>query len=157
MSRTNKIVFAVMLAIGCGIFAYESRTLQLNQLVADISRLKVGWLLVALLCMLVSWFFEALVLRVFLKGRTTDFSLFNALRIPLIAQLFNAIYAIFFWGSTCTTSRTDAVTSGSGPGEFRFINEIHRLSVHGVGQLPIKYGHRLFTGFQALWHAGDFN
>lgn len=91
MSRTNKIVFAVMLAIGCGIFAYESRTLQLNQLVADISRLKVGWLLVALSCMLISWFFEALVLRVFLKGRTTDFSLFNALRIPLIAQLFNAI------------------------------------------------------------------
>ena len=91
MSRTNKIVFAVMLLIGCGIFAYESRTLALKQLFIDISHLKLWWLLVALLCMLISWFFEALVLRVFLKDRTEHFSLYNALRIPLIAQLFNAI------------------------------------------------------------------
>ncbi|KRM21373.1 hypothetical protein FC90_GL001425 [Latilactobacillus graminis DSM 20719] len=80
-----------MLLIGCGIFAYESRTIVLKQLVINISHLKLGWLLVALLCMLVSWLFEALVLRIFLKGRTEHFSLFNALRIPLIAQLFNAI------------------------------------------------------------------
>lgn len=91
MSRVNKLVFVVMLMIGCGIFAYESRTLDLNQVMGDISHLKWGWLLIALLCMLISWGFEALVLRVFLKGRTAHFTMRNALRIPLIEQLFNAI------------------------------------------------------------------
>lgn len=91
MSRVNKIVFVVMLAIGCGIFAYESRSLNFNQLVGDVSRLKWGWLLVALACMLISWGFEAVVLRVFLKGRTEQFNVHNAVRIPLIEQLFNAI------------------------------------------------------------------
>jgi hypothetical protein len=54
-------------------------------------RLKLGWLAVALFCMLLSWFFEALVLKVFLKDRTEQFTMKHAIRVPLVEQLFNAI------------------------------------------------------------------
>lgn len=80
-----------MLLFGVGIFWFEVRKLNLQQLWQNVVHLHFGWLLIALVCMLLSWMFEAFVVQIFLKGRTKYFPFHNAIRVPLVEQLFNNI------------------------------------------------------------------
>ncbi|ANK60082.1 lysylphosphatidylglycerol synthase transmembrane domain-containing protein [Loigolactobacillus backii] len=91
MSRRNIAALVAMLALGIGIFWYELRATNLQQLTHDLTHLNFWWLGVAALCMGLYWLFEAFVVKVLLKKRVEKFSLKNALRIPLVEQLFNSI------------------------------------------------------------------
>ncbi|KRK34357.1 lysylphosphatidylglycerol synthase transmembrane domain-containing protein [Loigolactobacillus bifermentans] len=91
MTRKNFWMLIVMLAVGMGIMGYELRQTNLRVLVHSLLHLKLGWLAAAVGCMCLYWLFEALVVRLLLHKRVGHFSFKNALRIPLIEQLFNSI------------------------------------------------------------------
>lgn len=91
MTRRNKITLAIMLLIGIFIMWYSMRKVSFQNLVTDIANLKWQWLLVALICVLLSFAFEAFVVQLLLKEHHANFSFKAALRIPLIEQLFNGI------------------------------------------------------------------
>ncbi|MGR3742058.1 lysylphosphatidylglycerol synthase transmembrane domain-containing protein [Companilactobacillus sp. DQM5] len=92
MNRKNIWAFFLMLVMGIGIFAWELRNTNINSLLKSITELNFGWLLVAFLSMILSFVFEALVLKVLLNGRLDrKLSTWEYFRIPLIQALFNAI------------------------------------------------------------------
>ncbi|KRM94903.1 hypothetical protein FC19_GL000003 [Liquorilactobacillus aquaticus DSM 21051] len=91
MTRNNKIVLALMLIFGTAIFAFSVRNVSFESLIGDITKLKWQWLLLAVASMMFSFFLEALVVRVLLKREGSLFPMRDAVRIPLIEQLFNGI------------------------------------------------------------------
>ncbi|MBU7555655.1 flippase-like domain-containing protein [Pediococcus ethanolidurans] len=91
MSKRNKIVLVIMLALGVGIFAFSLRNVNLNQLLHDIVHIHVQWLLVAVICMLLYFGIEAVITKMFVVSNGDRFSIRDAIRIPLIEQLFNGI------------------------------------------------------------------
>ncbi|KRL00247.1 lysylphosphatidylglycerol synthase transmembrane domain-containing protein [Liquorilactobacillus capillatus] len=91
MTRNNKIVLVLMLILGTAIFIFSVRNVSFNSLIGDIIKLKWQWLLLAVVSMLLSFFLEALVVRVLLKREGSLFPMRDAIRIPLIEQLFNGI------------------------------------------------------------------
>lgn len=91
MTRKNFWMLIVMLVIGISIMGYELRQTNLRGLIRSLLHLNLGWLAVAVFCMLLYWLFEALVVRLLLHKRVGHFSFKNAVRIPLIEQLFNSI------------------------------------------------------------------
>jgi len=91
MSRRNKIAVFVMLIIGVGIFIYESRDLNFHQIQATLLHLHWWWLVVALIMMLASWVVETFVVQIFIQGESDKLPFWQAVRVPLVEQLFNAI------------------------------------------------------------------
>lgn len=91
MSRKNIAVLIAMLLLGGGIFAYELRHVQLTQLLKMFHQLNFWWLGLAAVCMGLYWLMEAFVVKLMLKGRVVHFSFKNAIRIPLVEQLFNSL------------------------------------------------------------------
>ncbi|GEK28303.1 lysylphosphatidylglycerol synthase transmembrane domain-containing protein [Furfurilactobacillus siliginis] len=91
MSRRNRIVLVIMVLIGMGIFAYSLRNVALTQLLHDLVHINVWWLLVAIGCMVGYLLIEARIVQVFVNDRLSGFTFKDALRIPLIEQLFNGI------------------------------------------------------------------
>ncbi|KRM09803.1 integral membrane protein [Paucilactobacillus suebicus DSM 5007 = KCTC 3549] len=80
-----------MLLVGAGIFAFSLRDVKLSSIINDIVNLKWQWLFVALICICLYLIFEALVVKTFMKDRVPSFTFKDALRIPLIEQLFNGL------------------------------------------------------------------
>lgn len=80
-----------MLLIGVGIFGYSLRGVKIAALLQDLAHLKWQWFIVALLCICAYLVFEALVVKTFMADRMPSFTFRNALRVPLIEQLFNGI------------------------------------------------------------------
>ena len=91
MSKKNKFALATMILIGIGIFFYSIRDISYRTILGELAHLHYGWLAVALICMLLSVLCEGFVVKILLKRQFPTYSLKDALRIPLIAQLFNAI------------------------------------------------------------------
>ncbi len=92
MTSKNKLVAVLMVFVGVVIFAWESRTLNPHQVVRELTHLNMWWLLVATLMMLGSWVVETVVLQVLLRHEGEKLMPFgNALRVPLVEQLFNSI------------------------------------------------------------------
>ncbi|MCY9806713.1 lysylphosphatidylglycerol synthase transmembrane domain-containing protein [Lentilactobacillus senioris] len=91
MSRRNKITFAVMLLIGIAIFGYSMRDVKLSALVKDMQTINWWWLLVAFLCICLYLLFETFITKVLISNRIKGFTFKDALRVPLVEQLFNGI------------------------------------------------------------------
>lgn len=91
MSKKNKIVLTGMILLGVAIFAFSLRNVNLNRLVHDMVHIHWQWLLVAVGCMLLYFGIEALITRMFVISNGDRFSFRDAIRIPLIEQLFNGI------------------------------------------------------------------
>lgn len=91
MSRRNKIVLVLMLLVGIGIFAYSLRNVKLSSLVHDIQTLRWEWLLVALACIIIYLLIEAVIVQLFMSERDDDFTFKDAIRVPLVEQLFNGL------------------------------------------------------------------
>ncbi|WP_461240965.1 lysylphosphatidylglycerol synthase transmembrane domain-containing protein [Paucilactobacillus sp. N302-9] len=91
MSRRNQIVLVLMLIVGLGIFAFSLRNVQLSQVVHDLANLKWQWFLVAVLCIILYLVLEAVVVKIFMADRYQGFTFKDALRVPLIEQLFNGL------------------------------------------------------------------
>ncbi|GAF41972.1 integral membrane protein LafC [Agrilactobacillus composti DSM 18527 = JCM 14202] len=91
MTRKNKLILVIMFVVGFAIFWWEARTIKLQTLIASFQSLHFGWLILAALIMLLSLMLEGKTLQILLRGRVAYFPYRNALRIPLIEQLFNSI------------------------------------------------------------------
>lgn len=91
MSRKNWLVLILMLLAGGGIFAYSLRDTNLHQLVHDLGHLNWGWFSLAILCICLYLILEGGVVKVFMADRYPDFSWKDAIRLPLIEQLFNGL------------------------------------------------------------------
>ncbi|NVY96852.1 flippase-like domain-containing protein [Lactobacillus sp. DCY120] len=92
MSRKNQLSTFIMLVIGIGVFAFEMRHTNPQTLLKQFLTLNPIWLVVAFGSMLLSYFFEALVMKALLHNRDDELhNWWNLLRIPWIQALFNAI------------------------------------------------------------------
>lgn len=91
MSRKNWLVLTTMLLLGIGIFAYSLRDTNLQEISADLATMNWGWFMVALLCICLYLFFEGVTVKIFMANRYPHFTWKDALRLPLIEQLFNGI------------------------------------------------------------------
>ena len=91
MSRRNWLVLSIMLIIGIGILGYSLRNSNIHLLLQDVSAINWGWMLVALGCICLYLGLEAVVVKIFMNDRHDGFTWKDALRLPLIEQLFNGI------------------------------------------------------------------
>ena len=91
MSRKNWLVLILMLLAGCGIFAYSLRDTDIHQLLQYLSAMNWGWFLVAVICICIYLGLEGVVVKIFMGSRFKSFTWKDALRLPLIEQLFNGI------------------------------------------------------------------
>ncbi len=91
MSRRNKIVVAIMFLLGLVIMGISLRDVHFKTLVHALVNINVYWLIVALFCIMLYIGIEGYVVKVFVDDRLEGFSFRDALRIPMIEQLFNGI------------------------------------------------------------------
>jgi len=91
MSRNNKITLSIMLLLGVAIFAYSIRDVKLSSLISDFFSLNFWWLLVAFICIIIYLFVEAVITKVLVSDRVEHFTFRDAIRVPLVEQLFNGI------------------------------------------------------------------
>lgn len=91
MSRKNKIMLAIMIAIGVCIFGYSIKDVPKHTLLMNLRNLKWQWLLVAFGLMFLSLVCEAIIVRFLLKKRYSNLRWRDILRVPMVEQLFNGI------------------------------------------------------------------
>lgn len=91
MSRRNKVAVFLIVILGLAIFGYSLRDVKLNILIRDFASIHLDWLLIAVLCMILYFGLEGLVVKIFVDERMGHYSFKSAIRIPLIEQLFNGI------------------------------------------------------------------
>lgn len=91
MSRRNKVAVFLIVILGLAIFGYSLRDVKLNILIRDFASIHLNWLLIAVLCMILYFGLEGMVVKIFVDERMGHYSFKSALRIPLIEQLFNGI------------------------------------------------------------------
>jgi uncharacterized protein (TIRG00374 family) len=91
MTKQNKTVLAIMVLIGFAIMYFSLRKVPLRSLIGDLNKLEWQWLLIALISILCSFFVEAIIGKVLLHQETMNFPWLDAIRVPLIGQLFNGI------------------------------------------------------------------
>ena len=72
MTRKNRIVLFIMFGIGIAIFLFSLRE-------------------ISFLCMFLSLVFEALVIKILVQRQIKSYPFFDALRVPMLEQLFNGI------------------------------------------------------------------
>jgi len=91
MTSKNKIAALVMVLVGALIFWWEARKTDMHQMLHDLSTLNWWWLLIGAGIMFLSWVCETVVLQIMLRSEHERMPFHEALRIPLVEQLFNAI------------------------------------------------------------------
>lgn len=91
MTSKNKLAALVMLLIGVAIFAWEGRNINFHTIIHNLITLNWWWLLVGVIVMFVSWVMETFVLQIMTRNKHDHLPFGEAVRIPLIEQLFNAI------------------------------------------------------------------
>jgi uncharacterized protein (TIRG00374 family) len=91
MSRKNKFVLVIMILAGVLIFGYSLRNVNLHQMALDIAHLNHWWLLAALICIMLYLGFESIATKVLVESNGDKLSWRDAIRIPLIEQLFNGL------------------------------------------------------------------
>lgn len=91
MSKRNKLSFLLVIAIGLLISWYALRDIQFSVLINDLTNINLGWLLVAGGCILAYLFFETVITYLLVHSSNPTFTFHDAIRVPLIEQLFNGI------------------------------------------------------------------
>ena len=91
MSRKDKIVLAIMIMIGVCIFGYSLKGVPLYTILLDLKDMKWYWLIIAFCAMFISLVCEAWVVKYLLRKHYPDLTWRDALRIPMVEQLFNGI------------------------------------------------------------------
>ncbi|MGY3778877.1 lysylphosphatidylglycerol synthase transmembrane domain-containing protein [Isobaculum melis] len=118
MSKKNKWALGIILAFGLFIFLREFRDLSFHEVLEELQHLNWIWVIVGLCCMLMHWAIEAKIIQGLMKRTRENFSFKNAVRIPLIEHLFNAITPFSSGGQPAqliamVKSGVDAGISGS--------------------------------------------
>ncbi|GLB47040.1 phosphatidylglycerol lysyltransferase [Philodulcilactobacillus myokoensis] len=92
MSKRNVISLIVMLCIGIYIFGYSIHDINLGVLKHEFFAINWWWMLVALACILLYFGLEAVVTKILVdRDGVKNFSFRDAIRVPLVEQLFNGI------------------------------------------------------------------
>ncbi|SEM69785.1 hypothetical protein SAMN05216431_1074 [Ligilactobacillus sp. WC1T17] len=91
MTRKDKLMLLSVLLVGILIGYFSIRHVKFSSLMHDIIQLKYQWLLAALLMMVLSIVFEALVVKILVKEHVAHYPFLDALRVPLVELLFNGI------------------------------------------------------------------
>lgn len=91
MSKRNIITFIMMFLVGILIFWYFIRDININVLVADFFTINWWWILGALGCMFLYLGLEAVVTKTIVDTQVDNFTFRDAIRVPLVEQLFNGI------------------------------------------------------------------
>ncbi|MCK8624281.1 lysylphosphatidylglycerol synthase transmembrane domain-containing protein [Apilactobacillus xinyiensis] len=91
MSKRNVITLIVMFFIGALIFWYASRDIKLDILINDFFAINWWWILVALICILFYFLLESWITHSIVASQTDQFTFKDAIRVPLVEQLFNGI------------------------------------------------------------------
>lgn len=91
MPRRNVISFIGVILLGVLIFAYLLRDVNVKFLINDFDNLNWWWIAVATLCVLLYLGLEGVVTKILMNDQTRGFSFKDALRVPLVEQLFNGI------------------------------------------------------------------
>lgn len=91
MTKKNKWAAIVMFLVGALIFVWESRHTNFHQLYQDVRTLNWGWLLLGGIIMFLSWVVETWVLQIMIRSEQGHLPFREAIRVPLVEQLFNAI------------------------------------------------------------------
>ncbi|KRN78536.1 integral membrane protein [Fructilactobacillus lindneri DSM 20690 = JCM 11027] len=81
----------MMIALGFLISWYAIRDIKFSVLINDITEINPWWMIVALGCILLYFLLEAVVTYILVKSSTPNFSFRDAIRVPLVEQLFNGI------------------------------------------------------------------
>ena len=91
MTSKNKLAALIMFLIGAAIFLWEGRHTDVHHIMRDLLHLNWWWLLLGVLVMLLSWVFETFVLQILVRTENEQLPFREALRVPLVEQLFNSI------------------------------------------------------------------
>lgn len=91
MTKKNRLYLMIATLLGALVLGYQISKISFSTFITELSQMNYWWLLVAVICMLLRWVFEAIILQGLLKRRQGHYSFKNALRVPMIEHLFNAI------------------------------------------------------------------
>jgi glycosyltransferase 2 family protein len=91
MTKRNIFTFFLMFIIGAFIVWYFIRDVQMKVLLADFFTINWWWILVALGCMLLYLGLESLIVKTIVDTQLSHFTWRDAIRVPLVEQLFNGI------------------------------------------------------------------
>ncbi|MBW1605394.1 lysylphosphatidylglycerol synthase transmembrane domain-containing protein [Lactobacillus sp. Sy-1] len=92
MTKRNLLSLLGMFLIGFIIFWYFIRDVNLNLLVADFFNINWSWMLVATFCMFAYFGLESWITHALVKDQGENhFTFKDAIRVPLVEQLFNGI------------------------------------------------------------------
>lgn len=91
MSKRNIITFITMFLVGILIFWYFIRDININVLVSDFFTINWWWIVAALGCMFLYLGLEAVVTKTIVDTQVDNFTFRDAIRVPLVEQLFNGI------------------------------------------------------------------
>ncbi|KRN12249.1 integral membrane protein [Fructilactobacillus fructivorans] len=91
MSKRNKISLLIMIALGLLISWYAARDIKFSVLIRDIVDINPLWLLIALGCILLYFGLESVITYMLVRNSDPNFTFRDAIRVPLVEQLFNGI------------------------------------------------------------------
>ncbi|WP_429971337.1 lysylphosphatidylglycerol synthase transmembrane domain-containing protein [Fructilactobacillus sp. Tb1] len=91
MSKKNKLSLLLVIAIGLLISWYAVRDIEFSVLIHDITKINPWWLLVAGGCIISYLFFETVITYLLVHNSNPRFTFHDAIRVPLVEQLFNGI------------------------------------------------------------------
>lgn len=91
MTKKNRIYLIIASILGMVVIGYQISKISLQTFLNELSEMKLWWIAVAVLCMILRWVFEAVILQGLLERRQGHYSFKNAMRVPMIEHLFNAI------------------------------------------------------------------
>ncbi|UQS86418.1 flippase-like domain-containing protein [Nicoliella spurrieriana] len=92
MTRRNLLSLVGMFLIGILIFWYFIRDVNINLLIADFFNINWIWMAVATACMFAYFGFESWITHTLVKDQGGNhFTFRDAIRVPLVEQLFNGI------------------------------------------------------------------
>lgn len=91
MSKSNKITLVIMVLIGIVIFGFSLKDVNISLLIHDLNNINLWWLGVAFLCICLYLLIETFVTKILVSSSVKNFTFKDALRVPLVEQLFNGI------------------------------------------------------------------
>lgn len=91
MSKRNKLSFLLVVALGLIIAWYALRDIKFSVLIEDLAKINLWWLLIAGSCILLYLFFETVITYLLVHNSNPSFTFHDAIRVPLVEQLFNGI------------------------------------------------------------------
>lgn len=91
MTSKNRVALFSMFLIGILIMLFSLRNISMKNFIHDVHTLNFWWVLVAFACMFFSLLFEAIIIKIFVQRQVKHYPFRDALRVPMLEQLFNGI------------------------------------------------------------------